>query len=92
MVHGIEPHVGLYADRAEPAQDCFSLPLLPPSQNKQTLKKEISMSKKYTITIQATLKILYHMSSDFPKVLFSYWKQDITYPISPAAQATTPSV
>lgn len=51
------------------------------------------MSKKYVITIQATLKIVYHLlSSHFPKVLCSYWKENITYPISPAAQATTPSV
>lgn len=57
------------------------------------LKKEISVPKKWVITIQATLKIPYYTSSHFPwEVLFSCWKQGITYPISPAAQATTPSV
>lgn len=58
------------------------------------LKKEIpSVPKRWVIAIQDTLNILYYTSSHFPwHILFSYQKQGITYPISPAAQATTPSV
>ena len=42
-----EPHVGLHADSAEPARDCFSLPLSlcpssPLKRNKMNFKKSLN--------------------------------------------------